>query len=80
MTTEQIQQWAKESGMCPIGYAESPVSAATIADLARFAALVLEEAAKVCDAIEDGRHPSGERAAGVAWECAAAIRAMKGQP
>lgn len=79
MTTEQIQQWAKESGMCPIGYAESPVSAATIADLARFAALVLEEAAatveqEICSCCWS------DDAQFAAEHCAAAIRAMKGKP
>lgn len=80
MTTEQIQQWAKESGMCPIGYAESPVSAATIADLARFAALVLEEAAKKCDAEAEACSSDRDHAGTLAAEaCAAVIRVMKGE-
>ncbi len=79
LSDEKIQQWAEQAE--DYGFRRGVATwEFTNAALARFAALVLEEAAKVCDAIEDGRHPSGERAAGVAWECAAAIRAMKGQP
>lgn len=47
----------------------------------RFAALVrnaaLEEAAMLCDVMEDGHFPDGHLCAGVAWECAAAIRKLK---
>lgn len=48
--------------------------------LLHFAALVraqtLEECARVCDMVEMGHAPDGHRCAGVAWECAAAIRAL----
>jgi hypothetical protein len=34
----------------------------------------VEECAQVCDQIEEGEYPNGDRASGVAWECANAIR------
>jgi hypothetical protein len=36
-----------------------------------------ERCARVCHDIEDGVFPDGEKASGVAWECAAAIRSLK---
>lgn len=40
----------------------------------------LEEAAGVCDRLEGGKHADGTPAAGVAWECASAIRALADAP
>jgi len=37
----------------------------------------LERAAEVCEAIENGEKPDGSIAAGLSWECAEAIRALK---
>jgi hypothetical protein len=35
-----------------------------------------ERCAKVCELIEDGKNPHGDTCAGLAWECAAAIREL----
>lgn len=76
-----ILKLAREAGL--VG---SHPSAAVVAELQRFADLVLEEAAKVCDAeaksaeiaLESMRTSFAmERAA---KDCAAAIRALKGKP
>ena len=40
-------------------------------------AAALERAAEVCEAIENGEKPDGSIAAGLSWECADAIRALK---
>jgi len=37
----------------------------------------LDRAAEVCEAIENGEKPDGSIAAGLSWECADAIRALK---
>jgi hypothetical protein len=42
-------------------------------------AAAIERCAALCDRIEAGTLPDGSLAAGVAWECADAIRALKTQ-
>ena len=58
-------------GWSPL-YGPDEVKAATAA--------ALERAAEVCEAIENGEKPDGSIAAGLSWECADAIRALKEQP
>jgi len=52
------------------------LDAQVIAHARRIALLAFEAAARECDRLESGKHADGTPAAGVAWECAEAIRAL----
>jgi len=71
MTQDEIIVMAREAGLeTQDGFSES---------VFYFAKLVTERereaCAKVCDQLESGKYEDGFPAAGMAWECANAIRA-----
>jgi hypothetical protein len=95
MTLDKIDQLAKLANIDlehHVSIGREPVWMATPDELAAFAALVLEEAARVCDdiamhcetkaeeAIENGEHDEVSVIRSTAWQiltCGQAIRAMK---
>ena len=68
-TQPAFESWCASMGFIPTQARYETWQAATAA--------ALERAAEVCEAIENGEKPDGSIAAGLSWECAAAIRALK---
>jgi len=69
MTKEDIMRLAKEAGLASVDVVM------TLDELERFAALVREECAKICDEVEDELQDDDQvSAAGGAWRCGFEIR------
>lgn len=75
MNIKQMAEMADPAGIDGRLYYIAEVTPAT---LKRFAALVLEEAAKVCDELAELSRTSPTDSMWQHGECAAAIRALKG--
>ena len=67
-----IERLAREAGL--MYHIPFPSDSGVTVALHRFSALVLEEAAKVCDGMQEGWASDDH------LQCAAAIRALKDQP
>jgi hypothetical protein len=73
MTQDEIIDMARQAGFT-VGYG-SPALPKHEAFAKLVAAKEREACAKVCDQLESGKYEDGFPAAGMAWECANAIRA-----
>lgn len=78
-TQEQVIAWAEEAGFTDDDLMLRGRDLQAALTLAYEAGRKDENAAcaKVCDELENGKYPDGGVASGVAWECAAAIRARR---
>jgi len=69
MTKEDIMRLAKEAGLASVDVVM------TLDELERFAALIREACAKICDEVEDELQDDDQiSAAGGAWRCGFEIR------